>query len=603
MIYSTVIKELDQQVAKTPDEIALVSHYEGIKKTFAEFNGDINRLSKGMVQKLGISKGDIVGVFSYNSYNWILIQYACSRIGAILTPINPSYKVHELAYILEKGNVRCLFLPGHKSVQRELNDHMKILQSQEIVDLTQGATKLEHVVLMDGENDYDLSDTSFKLKNCSLNKWSSLQDNDGILFKSEQEAEAAGVSPENAFILDPDLVGPDDLFAIYYTSGTTGRSKGACISHHTAINNVRFCQIRMRNGRPRNWKLIVCTTLPLFHIFAGVLNAISPAVSSTRVVFSSYKYDIREFVDAIIKNEANSATLTPTILIDMLTYVEQNKLSDQIPLRVVQPGGAALPPELVLRAHKLLPQLEEVRTGYGSTENGAVATFQTFYEPENTRAFTVGPPIDFTEVRVVKASTGTAKENTDDDRCLPLGERGEVQTRGYNTMVNYLNDPTKTSEVITPNRWYRTGDIGTMLPSGSIQITGRLKHMIIKGGENIYPEEVEQIMLKMPAVEKAHVVGVPDERFGEQVCAWIKLKPDYVELKGDYEAVKEQKAQNPKGVHLEDVLRFCRENITYFKIPKYILFVDNFPMTPTKKVQNHLVIEESIKILGLKKKN
>lgn len=585
LVYSTIARELDKQVTQIPDEIAFISHTENKKVTFRQLNHDINKLAKSMATRFNIKRGDFVGIFSYNCYHWLLIQFVCARLGAIMTPINPSYKAHELAFVLKKGKIKCLFMPGPKSVQSELNNHLNVLQSDQIVDLSKaGELQLEHVILMDANTHYKASsDINFKLSNCQLWDWSDTQ-LDGQIFKSLQEAEEAGVSEEDAFILDIDHVSPDDLFAVYYTSGTTGTPKGACISQFTVVNNVRLCQTRLRNGRQHEWKAISATTLPLFHIFAGVLNALSPVVSNSTIVFSGHKYDIGTFVESVIQHDANVTTLTPTMLIDMLTYIEQKRIVD-LPLQIIQPGGAALPPELVTRTFKVLPNLEELRSGYGSTENGAVATFQTIHEPFEARAFTVGPPLDFTEIRIVEPNS---------DRLVPLGERGEIQTRGHNTMTEYLDEPKKTLEVITASKWYKTGDIGLMHPHGSIEISGRLKHMIIKGGENIYPEEVEQVMHKMTCIEKVHVVGVPDRRFGEQVCAWVKLKPDYVEAKG-----RSDEPRSPNEIHADDVIKFCKDNITYFKVPKYLMFVDDFPMTPTKKVQSNVMVERSIKFFGL----
>jgi fatty-acyl-CoA synthase len=602
LIYSTISREFDAQLQARPNDVAFISHSERIKATYSQFNSDINKLAKAMVTRFGLRQGDFVGLFAYYCYNWLLIQYACTRIGAVLTPINPSYKADELAYILKRGKIRCLFLPGPKSIQSELNNHISVLKSSTISDLfatnSDQRPLLENVIFIDGENDYSKAELNgLELaKWCQFHDWSAIQSTDGQVFRSAREAEAAGIHLDDACILDPNLVSPDDLFAVYYTSGTTGKPKGACCTQFTVLNNVRMCQIRLRNGRPKNWRAVVATTLPLFHIFAGVLNALSPVVGNTAIVLASHKYDIKTYVESIIEHQANVTTLTPTMLIDLLTYAEQNNHHD-LPLKSIQPGGALLPPELVTRSFKILSQLEEVRTGYGSTENGAVATYQTIHEPEAFKAYTVGPPIDFSEVRVV--------DPNNDGVLVPLGERGEVQTRGHNTMLEYLDLPAKTKEAITPNRWYRTGDIGIMHPHGSIQISGRLKHMIIKGGENIYPEEVEQMMHKIGCIEKVHVVGVPDKRFGEQVCAWVKLKPGFRSSGGDYveELSSEEREYNPNKAACEiskdDILKFCKENMTYFKVPKYLFFVQEFPMTPTKKVQNHLMVKESVKILKL----
>lgn len=599
--YSTVDREFRNKIKEFPDEIAFASYFENKEVTFKELDEDVNKVTKALIKKFKLKKGDSVGVFAYNCYNWIVIQMACARLGAILTPINPSYKVHELEYLLKKSHVKCLFLPGPKSTQSiELNNHLGLLQSEKIIDIShrEGELFLENVIFMDHDKEYNIINSnnnnndkdSIKclINNCKMYNWSYInEDNDGKIFKTLEEAKESGLysKPEvEACIYDNDnIVSPDDLFAIYYTSGTTGTPKGACISHFTCINNVKLCQNRLRHGRSKNWKAVNVTTLPMFHIFAGVLNTLSPMVNNCRIIYSSYKYDIKAMVEAIIKYQANVITLTPTILIDMLTYIETNKVLN-FPLKIVQSGGAHLSPEVVNKTFKTLPELEELRLGYGSTENGGVATLQTIHEPNEMRSMTVGPPLDFTEVRIVEPNS---------NKLVPLGVRGEIQTRGYNTMMGYFKDDKKTSEVRTESRWYKTGDIGLMHPHGSIQIAGRLKSLIIKGGENIYPEEVELMIHKLDYVEDVHVVGVPDKRFGEQVCAWVKLKPGYTETKtkGDN--------RNDKQIHKDDIIEFCKENITYFKVPKYLLFVQEFPLTPTKKVQSHIMTEQSIKILNL----
>lgn len=587
LIYSTVDKEFEKCVRLIPDEVMLTSYAENKQVTYKQFHQDVNRLSKNLVRKLNIAKGDSVGVFAYNCYNWMVAQYACSKVGAILTPINPSYKARELGYILKKGQVKCLFMPGPKSVQFELNNHLKVLSSSEIVEsMRKGETPLESVILLDSENEYDIEDLSETAKlppGCKIYKWAEIQDNDGVIYRSVSEAEDAGANVDQACIIDPDLVGPDDTFAIYYTSGTTGTPKGACVTQFTVMNNVRFCQIRIRVGRSKNWRLVAATCLPMFHIFAGVLNALAPIAANSHIILAGYKYDINQFANCIIEHKANTITVTPTILIDLIALVEAKKITN-FPLKIVQCGGAALPAEVVTKAYKTLPNLEEFRLGYGSTENGSVSTLQNIHEPDEIRAFTTGPPLDFTEVRVVNPSTG---------RILPHMELGEIQTRGYNTMTEYLDEPVKTAEAITLDRWYRTGDMGFMHPHGSLQISGRMKQMIIKGGENIYPEEVRQLIHSLDYVEDAHVVGVPDKRFGEQVCAWVKLKQGYKE------AMSKENRQSEKEIHKDDILDYCKKNITYFKVPKYLLFVDEFPMTPTKKVQAHVMTEKSIEILGL----
>lgn len=599
LVYNSIARQLEDQCRLGPDKLAFVSHYEGKQVTMAQFTIDVNRLANTLITKLNISKGDNVAIYSYNCYNWLVIQFACIRIGAILTPINPSNKADELSYILETGNIKCLFTQGPKSVQAELNNHLATLKSEKISALIQAnKLKLEHVVLMDSENNYDglLELPTYKISNSiKLTQWQNTQDN-GQVYGSLAEAEQAGLTESSAIIVDPSSICPDDPFAIYYTSGTTGKPKGACVSHFAALNNARFVLSRFRHGRPKSWEPMLVTMLPLYHIFAGVLCSFYPLMGSGAVIFPGYKYNIGQLVESLIKYQCTLIALTPTILIDMLAYIDVNKLNSQIPLRIVQSGGAPLPPQIVKRAYKLLPQLEEVRVGYGSTENGAVATLQTMHEPGETKATSVGPPLDFTEVRVAQVVKGSREGKT-----MPLGEQGEIQTRGHNVMIEYLNEPDKTASVITPNRWYRTGDIGFMHPHGSIEMSGRIKNLIIRGGENIYPQEIERVILQMKQVEDVHVIGVPDSRFGEQVCAWVKLKADFKPIGQTISAGSESCPTSATGepVTDEQVIEFCKERLTYFKVPRYVFFADNFPMTPTKKAQKHIMTELACKKLGI----
>lgn len=610
LIYSTVNREFVQRLEERPDEIAYASHVEDKQVTLRQLDHDVNKLCKALVQKYGVKRGDAVGIFAYNCYAWVVAQFACSRLSAVMTPINPSYKANELEFALRKGKVSVLLMMGPNSPHAELNNHMAVLLSDKVREASRAnELQLRHVLLMDTDTQYEIVKNDkatgrniqsgdrrieFGLANCELWNWADAQ-NDGQVFDSVHDAELAGVRAEDACIIPKDLAQPEDLFAVYYTSGTTGKPKGACVSQFTVLNNTRMCNARIRAGRSPDWPMNFVTTLPMFHIFAGVLTTLGPILGNSKVVYSSYKYDIKAFVEAAIKHECNLSSLTPTIIIDLLTYIEQNKLQQVFPLRVLQSGGAALSPEIMARAFKVLPNLEDFRCGYGSTENGAVATLQTVHEPMQSRPENVGPPLDYTEVRIVDPAT---------NRILPLGQRGEVQTRGYNTMIEYLDEPQKTQEVLLPARWYRTGDIGFLHPHGSLEISARLKSLIIKGGENIYPEEVEQLIHALECVEDAHVMGVPDKRFGEQVCAWVKLRPGYYATSDDRvdgsTITQPADAKSAKLVTKDEIINYCKENITYFKVPKYLFFVDDFPKTPTKKVQSHIMTDMSVKMLKMK---
>lgn len=560
--YYTLGPMMDMMSKREPHSTAVVVYDEGISKNFEQLHRDINRLVNGMVHTLGLKRGDKVGVFSYNNYQFVLIQYACHKLGLVLTPINPSYKSHEFSYVMGKTDVDVLFTPARNCNQASLNDHWSVVCDKAMADKKNEGllNKLKNIVILDG--DYDEKEMPFK--DVKVNRWRSVFANDAELDTEVQK--------------QVDQVRSDDIFGIYYTSGTTGFPKGAAITQFNAINNAAFSCERVFAQRGPNFQSIrpnVCLPLPLFHEFAGILGVLLPFIDGGSFVLPGIRYNIKSVVDSIIRFKCNAVFLTPTILIDMLAHVERNKIT-KFPLRSILIAGSTVMPELVYKTYKILPELEELRIGYGSSENGVIASIQTSQEPAENRPYTVGPPLDFTEIRIADTNTG---------ETTLIGQSGEVQTRGYNTMLCYHQDQDKTSEVITKNRWYKTGDLGIIDRHGSLQIVGRIKDLIIKGGENIYPAEVETILHTHDAIEDAHVFGVPDKRFGEEVCVWVKLKKPRSEVNED-EIKKE-------------IIEYCKEKLTYFKVPKYVIFTEEFPVTPARKIKKFEMRAQTTKMLNL----
>lgn len=561
--YSTLMPMIDGITKREPHSTAVVVYDEGISKSFEEISSDMNKLINGLVHNLGLKRGDKVGIYSYNNYQYILIQLACCALGITLNPFNPSYKAHEFSYVIGKADVKVLFMPGRNCRQSALNDHWSVICDESLGKLqAEGSIKsLNQIILLDG----DLDQKDLSMKDVKISHWRQAFTNDNKISSKVQ-----------AII---DEVRSDDLYGIYYTSGTTGFPKGAAITQFNVINNAALSCERVFTQRGPNFSPIrpnVCLPLPLFHEFAGVLGMMLPFLGGASIVFPGMRYNIQSVVESIMRFKCNAIFLTPTILIDLITYVERNKLKN-VPLRTMLVAGSKVMSELVHKTHKTLPDLEELRIGYGSSENGVIATIQTSQEPPETRPFTVGPPLDFTEVRIVDSNTG---------ETTLLGQSGEVQTRGFNTMMCYYNDPDKTDEAITKSRWYKTGDLGIIDKHGSLQIVGRIKDLIIKGGENIYPAEVETILHQHSAIEDAHVFGVPDKRFGEEVCVWIKL--DKTKCGG----ASEDQMKN-------EIMAYCKQRLTYFKVPKYIMFVEEFPLTPVKKIKKYEMRAQTSKMLNL----
>lgn len=560
--YCTLAPIIDERTKKEPHSTAVIVYDEGISKSFEDLQADINRLANGMALNLGLKGGDKVALYSYNSYQFVLVQLACHKLGLVFNPINPSYKSHEFSFVMTKTDAKVLFTPGRLSRQAELNNHYSIVFEDCVKRLKSegNLANLTDIVVLDG--DFDPNQVS----NVNVRRW-----RDTLVDSAELKPEVARLAND---------VRSDDIYGVYYTSGTTGFPKGAAISQFNAINNAALTCERLFNQRGPNYPPMrpnVCLPLPLFHEFAGLLGILLPFTFGGSILLPGLKYSIKSVVDAIMRFKCNVIFLTPTILIDLIGHVESNQLATKLPIQSLLIAGSPVMPELVAKAHKALPNLEEFRIGYGSSENGVIATVQTSMEPEHSKPYTVGPPLDFTEIRIADAATGAT---------TPLGEPGEIQTRGFNTMVGYYNDPEKTAEVITQSRWYKTGDLGTIDQDGRLKISGRIKDLIIKGGENIYPREVESVLHKVDLIEDAHVFGVPDKRFGEEVCTWIKLN------KSRCGALSEEELRSV-------IIKHCKDTLTYFKVPKYVIFIEEFPMTPVKKIKKFEMRSQTIEKLKL----
>ncbi|XP_054159206.1 putative acyl-CoA synthetase YngI [Oppia nitens] len=539
---------LTQRAQTVSNNIAFISEYENISKTFSQLNEDVNRLAKGLYD-LGLRKGDVVGLWSCNSYAWVQTQYACARLGVILCTVNPVYQSPELNYALKKGQIKAIFMPGNGSKQEVVNKYQNILT--ETLKMPQNKEEepliLKNVILMDG-SEPSKDDNNY----VNYIPFNNLTANDGII--SSQVTDA---------------VSPDDPAIIMFTSGTTGKPKGAYSSHYTIVNNTILCG-EMFDFDDK--QISMCIPLPFFHSFAAVLGNISMCGTPFKSVIPNLKYDVKLIVETMIKHECTHIIVTPTQIIDILNYVETNKL--QIPsLKGTLIGGAPVPVEVAHNISRVIPSVDDIRIGYGATELGPCTTACHKNDTFNNRMETVGSPLDLVEVKIVNPATG---------QITKIGEQGELLSRGHNVMIGYWKDEVKTREAIDEGKWYHSGDLATMDQYGYIKIVGRTKELIIRGGENIYPREVEELLHTHPAVFDAYVVGVPDERSGEEVCAWVQLK-------NKNEKITEQ-----------EIREFCKQRISYFKVPRYVLFVDGFPMTPTGKAKKFEMRDQTCKILGLK---
>ncbi|XP_051769830.1 medium-chain acyl-CoA ligase ACSF2, mitochondrial [Ctenopharyngodon idella] len=544
LLSSTVDQCLQASVERHPDREALVFVQDGIRKTFAQFYQDVEKTAAGLLA-VGLKRGDRLGIWGPNIYEWILMQFATAKAGIILVSVNPAYQLQEVEFALRKVQCNAVVCPTQFKTQRYCDMLRQLCPEMETA--SPGGIKssrlpdLHTVIVTDSQQP-----GTFHLKDLMQ----------------------AGSSQHHQQLQDlqKKLV-CDDPINIQFTSGTTGKPKGATLSHHNVVNNAYF--IGMRIGY--NWRknVRICLPVPMYHCFGSVGGCMVMAVHGTTVVFPSTGYDGRANLVAIEKEKCTFVYGTPTMFIDMLS---QPALA-QIDLSSIEGGisaGSPCPPEVIRKAINIMG-IKEMVIGYGTTENSPV-TFCGFpVDSMERKTETTGCICPHTEAKIVNPTTG---------EIVPLGAQGELMIRGYCVMLEYWKDDEKTKECITKDRWYKTGDIATLDKYGYCKIEGRIKDMIIRGGENIYPAEIEQFLHTHPKVQEAQVVGVKDERMGEEVCACIRLK-----------AGQECTAEELKA--------YCKGQIAHYKVPRYVTFVQGYPLTITGKIQKHKLREQTEKQLGL----
>ncbi|XP_047426997.1 medium-chain acyl-CoA ligase ACSF2, mitochondrial-like [Mugil cephalus] len=540
----TVGQSLDAAAQRWPEREAVVFLQEGIRKTFVQFQQDVDKLAAGLLA-LGLKRGDRLGIWGPNIYEWILFQFATAKAGIILVSLNPAYQVKEVEFTLQKVQCKAVVCPTRFKTQNFCEMLTEICP--EIDTMPAGATKsarvpdLHMVIVTDSRQP-------------------------GMLHV--EDVMQAGESRHHGELMDlQNKLSFDDPINIQFTSGTTGKPKGATLSHHNILNNAYFLGLRMGyRSRPQ---VRVCVSVPLYHCFGSVLGGMSMAVHGITLVFPSTGYDSRANLEAIQGEKCNFVYGTPTMYADMLSQQESHNF-DVSSLEAGLMAGSPCPPEIV-RKLKTDMNMKEITICYGTTENSPV-TFLGFPQDEDElKMNTVGCIMSHTEAKVVDPATG---------EMVPLGASGELMIRGSCVMLGYWGEPEKTQEVISQDRWYRTGDTASLNSLGYCRIEGRIKDMIIRGGENIYPAEIEEFLYKHPKVREVQVVGVKDERLGEQVCACIRLK--------------EGQTSSP-----EEIRAMCKGQMSHFKIPHYVIFVDSYPLTVSGKIKKNELKQAMERKLGL----
>jgi fatty-acyl-CoA synthase len=520
LLEETIGANLERTVAAHADREALVEVASGRRWTWAELDRDVDALALGLIGA-GIGKGDRVGIWSPNCAEWTMTQYATAKIGAVLVNINPAYRTHELAYALNQSGTRLLL----SATSFKTSDYRAMVE--EVV----ADTPVERVVYLGSP------------------EWDELLSGTGSL----ADAMTWTLSPE-------------DPINIQYTSGTTGYPKGATLSHRNILNNGYFTTELI--GFTEQDRL--CIPVPFYHCFGMVMGNLGCTTHGATMVIPAPGFDPEITLRTIAEERCTAVYGVPTMFIAMQhhpTFAEHDLSS----LRTGIMAGSICPVEVMKRCVDDM-HMAEVSIAYGMTETSPVSCQTRVDDDLERRTATIGRVHPHVEVKIVDPVSGEAVER---------GEPGELCTRGYSVMLGYWDDPDKTAEAIDADGWMHTGDLAVMREDGYCNIVGRIKDMVIRGGENIYPREIEEFLYQHPDIEDVQVIGVPDEKYGEELCAWIKMRAGAEPL--DADAVR----------------AYATGRLAHYKIPRYVLVVDEFPMTVTGKIRKVQMREETAKTLGL----
>jgi len=524
------------------DRDALIVAHQGIRWTYRELLERVNRCAAGLLQ-LGLQPGDRVGIWSQNCAEWVVTQFATAQAGLIMVNINPAYRRSELEYVLDKVQCRALILaPRFKS-----SDYLAILREvvPEIDHAAPGALRakrlpqLQHVIRLGQEasagmfNFDDIANAATADDMARLHEISS-----GLQF--------------------------DSAVNIQFTSGTTGSPKGATLTHHNILNNGFFIGEAMRLTAADR----LCIPVPLYHCFGMVLGNLACVTHGAAMVYPGEGFDPKAVLETVQAERCTGLHGVPTMFIAMLDHPDFARY-DLSTLRTGIMAGSPCPIEVMNRVVKHM-HMSEITIAYGMTETSPVSFQSGTTDPLDLRVSTVGRIHPHLEVKIVDA----------EGNIVPRGEKGELLTRGYSVMLGYWGDEEKTSEAIDAARWMHTGDLAVIDAQGYCQIVGRAKDMVIRGGENIYPREIEEFLYQHPHIQDVQCVGVPDPKFGEELCACIILRVGAT-------------------VTEDDIRAFCRDQIAHYKVPRYVRFVDSFPMTVTGKIQKYLLRQQVADALGL----
>jgi fatty-acyl-CoA synthase len=525
LLVETIGANLERVVAEHGDREALVERATGRRWTYAEFDADVDALARGLIAA-DIAKGDRIGIWAPNCAEWTLVQYAAAKIGAILVNVNPSYRTHELAFVLNQSGTRMLISASS----------FKSSDYRAMVEEVRGECQaLQQVVFLDSDD------------------WTELV--------AGGEAVSAEDLSGRSQTLDP-----DDPINIQYTSGTTGFPKGATLSHRNILNNGYFTTELINFTHEDR----LCIPVPFYHCFGMVMANLGCTTHGAAMVIPAPGFDPKSTLDAVQDEQCTGVYGVPTMFIAMQTLPEFSTY-DLSRLRTGVMAGSPCPVEVMKRCVSEM-NMAEVAICYGMTETSPVSMQTRTDDDLDRRTSTVGRVHPHVEVKIVDPVNG---------EMVPRGEPGEFCTRGYSVMLGYWDEPEKTAEAVDSDGWMHTGDLAVMRDDGYSNIVGRIKDMVIRGGENIYPREIEEFLYTHPDIEDVQVIGVPDEKYGEELCAWIRMR------------------EGAEALTVESVREFATGRLAHYKIPKYVLVVDDFPLTVTGKVRKVEMREKSVDLLHL----
>jgi fatty-acyl-CoA synthase len=493
-----------------------------MRRTDAELDSAVDAAAAGLL-RAGICAGDRVGIWAPNCAEWVLVQYATAKVGAILVNVNPAYRTHELEYVLRQSGVRLLF----SASAFKTSDYAAMID-----EVSGSVDALERTVFVD---------------------------------RPEWGEFCAGEPDRDAIAERMAGLSFDDPINIQYTSGTTGFPKGATLSHHNILNNGFFVT-ELVNLTERD---VTCLPVPFYHCFGMVMGNLGTLAHGGCVVIPAAAFDPRATLEAVAAEGVTSLYGVPTMFIAMLGHEDFDSF-DLGSLRTGIMAGSPCPIEVMKKVVDRM-HMAEVAICYGMTETSPVSTQTRADDPLERRVGTVGRVGPHIEVKVVDPDSGL---------IVGRGEPGELCTRGYSVMVGYWEEQERTAEAIDPAGWMHSGDLATMDEEGYLNIVGRSKDMVIRGGENVYPREIEEFLYSHEAIADVQVIGVPDEKYGEELCAWVIARPD-------------------ASLDADAVRAYCRGRLAHFKVPRYVIFADEFPMTVTGKVQKFKMREASVERLGL----